>query len=448
MRLKKLDFFRKASIIRESLYVENKIKQERSNAMGYSIESLLDTDFYKFTMGQLIFHRYRSVPVKFALTIRTKGVGYANIVSEEDLRRELDYARTLRFTNNDLDYLRGTNEYGDRMFKEDYLDFLKNFQLPPYHLEKIGDSYQYEVAWPWAEALYCETVDLPIFNELYYRSLMRSLSRFEKEAVYARAKVLLADKLKFLKEHPGITFSDFGTRRRHSREWQDYVVGVLAEELPRKQFLGTSNVYFANKYGLIPMGTDAHERAMAMAGIMHGSDDDIRASFVKTFTDWWDEYGWGLSIALIDTYGSDFIFNDTSGFGEWIAKEWKGMRQDSGDPILWGEKAIQFYKRHGVDPREKIAIFSDSLDTKEMYELQQAFGERTKVTTFGWGTKLMNHFPDYRTLSMVIKLIEANGNEVAKLSDNIAKAIGKPEDIERFKKIFGYSSDFYEECKT
>lgn len=419
--------------------------------MEYITQSLLDTDFYKFTMGQLIFHRYRELPVRFSLRIRTKNAGYANVVSEGDLRRELDHARALRMTNSELHYLRGTNEYGDRMFKEDYLEFLRKFCLPPYTLWRNDDSYVYTVYGSWSEVTYCETIDLPIFNELFYSALIGSLSRFQKEAVYAQATALFADKIAFLKEHPEITFSDFGTRRRHSRAWQDALVRNLSEECSHPQFLGTSNVYLAMKHGLVPMGTDAHERAMAMSGAMtdemHASNACIRDSFFTTFKDWWDEYGWGLSIALIDTYGSHVVFDDMTGFGEWIAKEWKGMRQDSGDPFLWGEKAIRFYQRFGVDPREKLIVFSDGLDIAKIASLETHFRGRIK-TTFGWGTNLMNSFPGYTPLSMVIKLVESGGHGTVKLSDNIAKAIGTPDDISRFKKIFGYTESFYEECRS
>src|SRR3989338_5436912 len=112
--------------------------------MDYIVNSLLDTDFYKFTMGQLVFHRYRAVPVKYAFKNRTPNIPLSRLIPEENLRRELDHIKDLSFNNSELHYLRGTNEYGERMFKEDYLEFLRGFALPPYTIRKSGGEFQPE----------------------------------------------------------------------------------------------------------------------------------------------------------------------------------------------------------------------------------------------------------------------------------------------------------------
>lgn len=406
------------------------------------ITSLLDIDFYKFTMGQLVFHRYPNVPVRYAFKNRTARVRLADFISEDELREELDHARTLRFNNSELHYLRGTNEYGDRMFAEDYLGFLRGLRLPEYHLERTGGTFSLEFPGKWSEAIYWETIALSIINELYYRSLMSGLgSRFDRDVICAKGKLKLAEKIAKLRWRPGIKFSDFGTRRRFSKEWQDYVVGVLVEKMP-EQFLGTSNVDLALKYGVVPMGTSAHEMFMAMSGIMHGSDEEIRASHNKTLRDWWDEYGRGLSIALTDTFGSDFFFSDMA---KKQAREWKGLRQDSGEPITFGEKAIQFYKKHGIDPKTKLLIFSDGLDVPEILKIHGHFAGEIAIS-FGWGTNLTNDL-SFNPLSLVVKIVEANGHGTVKLSDNLAKAIGAPEDVKRFKQIFGYAGGMYQECR-
>lgn len=405
------------------------------------IDSLLDVDFYKFTMGQLVFLKYPDVPVKYAFKNRTKRVQLAEAISEDKLRTELDYVRTLRFNNSELHYLRGTNEYGERMFAEPYLDFLKNLQLPEYHLKYDGGNICLEFAGKWSEVIYWETIALAIVNELYYRSLMNQLSNFEQDVVFATGKIKLAQKIQTLRQQDSsITFADFGTRRRFSREWQYYVVKVLAEELP-KQLLGTSNTKIAMDYGLLPIGTSAHEMDMVMSGIMHGSDEEIRASHNQVLQDWWDLYGWGLSIALTDTYGTDFFLRNITADQ---ARDWKGLRQDSGDPFEFGEKAIKFYESHGVNPKEKLVIFSDGLDVATIINLAAHFRGRIKVS-FGWGTNLTNDL-GFPTLSLVIKTVEANGHGLVKLSDNIAKAIGKQEDIERFKRIFDYKVTLNQEC--
>ena len=177
------------------------------------VGSLLDDDFYKFTMGQVIFKKYREVPVKFAFRNRTKGIRLADVIVEEDLRQELDHVRTLRFTRSEIHYLRGTDEYGDRMFGEPYLQFLTNLELPPYILRKVDGKYELEFPGKWSEVMYWEIHALAIVNELYYRGLMNQLSQFERDTVYAQGTLRLAEKIKILREKPDITFCDFGTRR-------------------------------------------------------------------------------------------------------------------------------------------------------------------------------------------------------------------------------------------
>lgn len=396
------------------------------------IRSLLDLDFYKFTMGQLVFLRYTDVAVTYALINRTRRVRLAETVDEDELRAELDHVRSLRFNNSELHYLRGTNEYGDRMFCEEYLDFLRNLRLPEYELEEVDGSFRLHFRGKWSEAIYWETLALSVLNELYNRSLMKPMSRFEKDLVHARGKLRLAEKIRALRGRPEIRFVDFGTRRRFSREWQHYVDRTLAEEIPA-QFLGTSSTESAMLHGLVPMGTSAHELYMVMSGIMHESDDLIRASHSRVVKDWWDLYGWGLSVAVTDTYGSEFFFRDME---PEQAQAWKGLRHDSGDPFEFGERAIRFYQDLGIDPREKLIIFSDGLDLDLILELSDRFQERVTLS-FGWGTNLTNDL-GFEPVSIVVKAIEANGHRTVKLSDNLAKATGTEEDIRRFKRIFGH----------
>jgi nicotinate phosphoribosyltransferase len=405
------------------------------------IQSLLDTDFYKFTMGHWVFKRYPDVPVRYAFTNRTARVRLADYIDAADLRRELDHVRTLRVNPSELHYLRGTNEYGAGIFSEAYLQFLQTLRLPPYELACVDGTYQLEFSGAWSEAIYWETLALSIINELYYRTLLARLSAFERDAVMATGTLRLADKIQLLRTRPDITFSDFGTRRRFSGSWQAYVVRALAQEIPA-QLLGTSNTALAMQYGLLPVGTLAHEMFMVMAGIMADHDDTIRASHNRVLQEWWAEYGPGLSIALTDTYGSAFFFRDMTAEQ---ARLWKGLRQDSGDPMAFGEQAIAFFERHGIDPRDKLIVFSDGLDLDTISKLADHFAGRIRVS-FGWGTNLTNDL-GLAALSLVIKVVEANGQRTVKLSDNLAKATGEAHDIERFKRIFGYTVTTFEECK-
>ncbi|TSC83203.1 MAG: nicotinate phosphoribosyltransferase [Parcubacteria group bacterium Gr01-1014_19] len=410
--------------------------------MKWIINSLLDTDFYKFTMGQLVFLKHKDVPVKYAFKNRTKGVRLGLVVNEKDLRAELDHVRALSFKNSELRYLRGAiDDHNERMFCEEYLQFLADLRLPPYKLSMDANEFVLEFEGKWSEAIYWETFALSIVNELYYRKQMSELSEFEKEVVEAEGRLRLAKKIKALRERPAIKFTDFGTRRRFSREWQDYVVKMMSKEFPPLDFRGTSNVLLAMKYDLMPMGTSAHEMFMVMAGICHGSDHMIRASHNYVLEEWWDLYRRDLSIALTDTYGTDFFFAD---FRKDQAQKWKGFRHDSGDPIAFGEKVLAFYKRHGIPADDKMIVFSDGLDVWTMIKIYDYFNGKIKVS-FGWGTNLTNDL-GFPALSLVVKPVWANGHGLVKLSDNIAKAIGLPEDIESYKRIFSYGSSFSEEC--
>ena len=413
---------------------------------GAIVSSLLDTDFYKFPMGQLIFRSYSNVEVEFGL-INRSGAPLARFIREEELRDELDQVRSLRFNNSELHYLRGTNEYGERMFGEDFLQFLKNLQLPPYRLERVGDSYRLSFAGPWAAVTYWEIPALAIVNELYYRSQLDAQSRFDQDVTQAAGISRLREKIGRLREYPAITFSDFGTRRRFSGAWHDYLVGALAEELPA-QFRGTSNVHLAMKHGLLPMGTSAHELPMVVAALAFAEADKtqdpeeiLAGAQQEVLQGWWDLYGTGLSIALTDTFGSPFFFRTAP---EYVARDWKGTRQDSGSPFSYGEQAINWYAKYGVDPLSKLTVFSDQLDVQRMVDLHLAFRGRLGHT-FGIGTNLTNDV-GFNPISIVIKTLKANGRSTVKLSDNLAKALGNSDEVERYKKAAGYTNTESAEC--
>ena len=413
---------------------------------GAIVSSLLDTDFYKFPMGQLIFRSYSNVEVEFGL-INRSGAPLARFIREEELRDELDQVRSLRFNNSELHYLRGTNEYGERMFGEDFLQFLKNLQLPPYRLERVGDSYRLSFAGTWAAVTYWEIPALAIVNELYYRSQLDAQSRFDQDVTQAAGISRLREKIGRLREYPAITFSDFGTRRRFSGAWHDYLVGALAEELPA-QFRGTSNVHLAMKHGLLPMGTSAHELPMVVAALAFAEADKtqdpeeiLAGAQQEVLQGWWNLYGTGLSIALTDTFGSPFFFRTAP---EYVARDWKGTRQDSGSPFSYGEQAINWYAKYGVDPLSKLTVFSDQLDVQRMVDLHLAFRGRLGHT-FGIGTNLTNDV-GFNPISIVIKTLKANGRSTVKLSDNLAKALGNSDEVERYKKAAGYTNTESAEC--
>lgn len=396
------------------------------------IHSLLDIDFYKLTMAQVAWKHFRNVPVVYGFKNRTSSVELAKYIKEEDLIREFAAARELRFTDEEIDFLRSSRHISRGLFCEEFLEFLKNLKLPPVQANIKNGQFQIEAGGAWPEAIFWETIILGIVNELYYRSLEKS-GAFNLPNAYAEGASRLAEKIKILQDRPGVKIIEFGTRRRFSRDWQKHVLGELAQNIPN-QLIGTSNTMLAKEFNLRPIGTFAHEMYMVFSGIFSKTDETIRASHNKVLELWWQEYGEPLSIALTDTYGSDFFFSD---FTLEQAKKWRGLRQDSGDPIVFGEKAIAFYKRLGIDPREKMIVFSDGLDINAIVKIADHFAGRIQIA-FGWGTNLTNDL-GLKALSLVVKVAEANGFKTVKLSDNLAKATGHPADIERFKRIFGYT---------
>lgn len=409
------------------------------------IESLLDLDFYKLSMGQFIFHRHPTVPVTLSFINRTTSVRLGEIIDIGELREQFEHCRTLRFSPQELHYIMGTYEYNELMFKIDYGQFLKGLTLPEFDLEVEDGQLRLLFTASWGELTYWETLAMSIVNELYYRDLTKKYTRFEHELIESGGRIALGKKIRELRRHPHITFSDFGTRRRFSRKWQDYVVGTLAEECP-DQFKGTSNVLLAHKYGVMPTGTNAHELPMVYSGI-HFEDDREKTpaySQHRVLADWEAEYGLGLSVFLPDTFGSDWFFANAVTPNQ--LRSWKGSRQDSGVPLEYAEKRIREYQNVGIDPKEKLIVFADGLKVETMKEISEKLDGRIRYT-FGWGTDLTNDL-GFESLSIVVKAVEAAGHPVAKLSDNIAKATGPAEAVERMKQMVGYTNTFSEACTS
>lgn len=402
------------------------------------IQSLLDTDYYKLTMEQVVWLYYRGVEVTYETINRTKTILLARFIREDDLRRELDHVRTLSFQPDELAYLKTLG-----IFKDDYLSFLAGMRLPPYDLRWGDDSFSLRFSGPWESAIFWEIPGMSIIKELYIRSLMSGYSETERQAVYDRGKATLAGKLQMLREYPDIFVSDFATRRRNGRIWHhDTVLPMLICGLPH-QLLGTSNVHCARRYGVKPIGTFAHEMLMIVAGLRQGHPGPgyLAEAQNEILQYWWDTYGYDLSIALNDTFSSDFFFRTAP---EKIARDWKGIRIDSGDPLEEGEKCVRWYEAHGVNPATKTLVFSDGLDVPTMIRIAARFRGRIKFV-FGWGTNLSDDM-GFAPISLVIKAIEANGIGLVKTSNNRAKATGRPEDIERVIQEAGYAGNFRQEC--
>lgn len=406
------------------------------------VQTLLDTDFYKFTMGAFIHRWYPDVTVTFAVTNRTTSVRLADIIDERELRAELDHVLSLRFDNqSEIFWLRGMNIAQEHMFPESYLAFLQGMRLPPYSLSVRDGQYVLTSTGPWGAVTYWETFFLCILNELYYRAVLRGRSRFERKAIYAEGIRREREKIEILKTQSRISFIEFGTRRRFGRVWQSDVTRDMAEELP-SQFRGTSNAKLAFDYGFTPMGTNAHELQMVVAALAD-SDQQLGMASLTVLDQWWQTYGVGLSVALTDTFGSDYFFRT---FGAERAIAWKGMRQDSGDPFTFAAQLIQYYRELDIDPRTKLLIPSDGLTIETILKLDERFGGQINMS-YGWGTTLTNDL-GLKTLSIVAKAVQANGRPTVKLSDNLAKAMGPVDEIERYKRVFGHDVTLNIACQV
>ena len=403
------------------------------------IRSLIDTDFYKLLMLQMIWKLYPDVDATFTLINRTKTVRLAEEIDEVELRAQLDFARTLRLTKKEAIWLAGNTFYGTKhIFEPEFLAWLANFQLPEYELSKKDGQYVLNFHGKWKETTMWEIPALAIINELRSRTVARQMGLFTLDVLYARAKAKMWAKVERLRDLPGLRISDFGTRRRHSFLWQRWCVEALKEGIG-PAFTGTSNVLLAMDSDLEAVGTNAHELPMVRAALAT-TDAELRSSNYDVMRDWNRLYGGNLLIVLPDTYGTAAFLRNAP---EWVA-DWTGFRPDSAPPIEGGEKIIDWWQKMGRDPRQKLLIFSDGLDVDAIIDTYRHFEGRVRMS-FGWGTNLTNDFAGcapseiegLKPISLVCKVSEANGCPAVKLSDNPKKATGEPAEVDRYLKFFG-----------
>jgi len=403
------------------------------------VRSLLDTDIYKLLMLQTIWKEHRTVRTTFSLINRTRSVRLAEDIDENQLRTQLDHARTLGFTKKEMIWLAGNTFYGrERIFSAGFLAWLKDFSLPEYELRQENGQYLLDFHGAWTDTTLWEIPALAIISELRSRAAMRNMRRFELDVLYARAKAKLWEKIERLKQLDGLRIADFGTRRRHGFLWQKWCVEAMKEGLGDR-FIGTSNVFHAMDLDLEAIGTNAHELPMVAAALAD-SDEALRAAPYEVLESWQRTYDGNLLIVLPDAFGTANFLKHAP---NWVA-DWTGMRVDSKDPIAGGEELIVWWKKMGRDPADKVIIFSDALDIDSIEKTFRHFDGRVKIS-FGWGTNLTNDFRDcapvrnaqLKAISLVCKVSAANGRPTVKLSDNFAKASGPEAEIERYIKVFG-----------
>jgi nicotinate phosphoribosyltransferase len=403
------------------------------------VRSLLDTDFYKLLMLQMIWGLYPKVDATFSLINRARSVRLADEIDEGELREQLDHARTLRFTKKEMIWLAGNTFYGRKqIFQPEFLAWLADFRLPEYELTRKDGQYELEFRGPWMYTTLWEIPALAIINELRSRAAMKSFGPFALDVLYARAKAKMWAKTERLRELPDLKISDFGTRRRHSFLWQRWCVEALKEGIG-SAFTGTSNVLLAMDTDLEALGTNAHELPMVFAALTDNDQDLLRSPY-RVLEDWQRYYGGNLLIVLPDTFGTEAFLRNAP---DWVA-DWTGFRPDSAPPIEGGERIIDWWRKRGRDPRQKLLIFSDGLDVDTIIDTHRHFHGKVRMS-FGWGTNLTNDFEEcapfdterLNAISLVCKVADANGRPAVKLSDNPAKATGEPEAIERYIRLFG-----------
>ena len=362
------------------------------------ITSLLDTDLYKFTMMQVVLHQFPGAQVEYRFKCRNPGIALAPYVSE--IREEIRALCSLRFQDAELAYLRSM-----RFIKSDFVDFLGLFRLNEKYIRVTAlpsGEIDITIIGPWLHTILFEIPVLAIVNEVYFRNTQKSPG-------YEEGRRRLDAKIAQLQEGglDGLKIADYGTRRRFSRPWHEEVLRLLRERAP-KQLAGTSNVLYAMKLGLTPLGTMAHEYLQACQAL----GPRLRDTQVFGFEMWAKEYRGDLGIALSDVYGMNAFLRD---FDLYFCKLFDGARHDSGDPFAWGERMLQHYRDNRVDPLTKTLIFSDSLTVPRTIELYRQFRGRC-LLAFGIGTNLTNDL-GYEPLQIVIKMTRCNGQPVAKLSD-------------------------------
>ncbi|MES2609645.1 MAG: nicotinate phosphoribosyltransferase [Pseudomonadota bacterium] len=377
--------------------------------MNHVIESLLDTDLYKFTMWQALLHGHPQTQSEYRFVCRNQSA-YPLTDLLAEVNAELDHLCTLRFAPDELAYVGGL-----RYIKSDFIDFLRIFQFQRNFIEASAEDGQLHIVarGPQVHVMGFEIFVLAIVNELYFR-------RFDPATALAEGRRRLAAKVQTLKDltqqatlrHPFELF-DFGLRRRYSGAWQREVVQTFAQEAPQ-WFKGTSNVLLARDLNLVPIGTMAHEYLQTYQAL----GVRLRDFQNTALEEWVQEYRGDLGIALTDTVGMDAFLAD---FDLYFAKLFDGLRHDSGDPVAWGEKALAHYARLRIDAHTKRLVFSDGLNLERALMLYRHFGDRTQLG-FGIGTNLTNDMGQ-TPLNIVMKLTRANGQPVAKLSDTPGKTL-------------------------
>lgn len=381
------------------------------------INSLLDTDLYKKSMGYVFWKKYPEVTGEYVFICRTKNAKLGFL--KEQVQSEVNRIASLQYTTDEINYLKSLNLFG-----EDYINYLKTFQLKAADVsvaEKNGDL-SIRISGLMVEASPWEIYLLATINELYFQNLNPNLD-------FTVGQQKLNDKITAMKALPGnFKLMEFGTRRRYSSKWQKHVIKTLVQTIPQN-LMGTSNILLAKELGLKPVGTLAHEYLSAQMVLA----PDFKHFQNYALKVWQEVYQNKLLVSLTDLVTTDSFLKD---FDKDLSQTFTGLRHDSGDPIIWGEKILNHYHNFGINPQDKTLIFSDGLDIPRSVAIFNYFQAKTNLI-FGIGTNLTNDV-GVPALNIVIKMVSCNGKPVAKISDEPSKAICEdPEFLQLVKTTFG-----------
>ncbi|KAJ7127184.1 nicotinate phosphoribosyltransferase [Mycena epipterygia] len=403
--------------------------------------SILDTDLYKLTMQQAVLRHFPDTQASYKFTLRDKDIVFTKQAFDK-FQETVDRFGELGLTDAEHSWLRKTCPY----FNDEYLSYLRGFRFKPteqVHIKFVPTSadgasglVEIDTVGPWVETIFWEVPLMACLSEIYFHSVMTDWN-------YDGQKALAYDKGRTLLQGDCV-FSEFGTRRRRSYDTQDIVVESLVraskDTESKGRLTGTSNVHLAHKYDITPVGTIAHEWFMGVAALKGYEDANSVAMNL-----WEEVYPNALLIALTDTFSSEAFFKSFTNDKE-RAMRWQGLRQDSGDPFVFGLRAKEVFESLGIDPRTKMIIYSDALNIDKALRLKEQANDLGLNVSFGIGTFLTNDFKKAgsaeasKALNMVIKLSSVDDRPCVKISDDLTKNTGHPETVQMVKRIYNLGS--------